>query len=338
MPNDSQPVDITGAPLFSGWRLPAFVELCMDALLPFGGIGVLPMREMAKRWGTSPTGVHLWLGEMQSNGLLTGVTGRGKGRKWNRCRIEPIQFSGEEEGWDDRVWPSVSSRVILAAFGQLNECGRGSDSVEIRIPDEHLGPAICDPVTKRNGILVPYVHLLRMAAHRDFFAGTNLVQRGTLLTSERFVCSLFGWDADGFAKFVQAGSRFGVFETWPARDLPKGGITFYFNGYGHRSSGDITEWERTNAWGAVGYNWGLHPSPRKRARSIPSSVRKRVFERANGKCEWCGADDKLEVDHIHPVARGGSAAESNLQLLCSRCNARKSDKVTTSPFSLVEGP
>ena len=29
------------------------------------------------------------------------------------------------------------------------------------------------------------------------------------------------------------------------------------------------------------------------------------------------------IDHIHPIAAGGTNAPDNLQLLCARCNSRK---------------
>ena len=34
-------------------------------------------------------------------------------------------------------------------------------------------------------------------------------------------------------------------------------------------------------------------------------------------------DNRLEIDHIHPLARGGTNKLDNLQVLCRSCNARK---------------
>lgn len=43
-------------------------------------------------------------------------------------------------------------------------------------------------------------------------------------------------------------------------------------------------------------------------------------------CLKCGAQDRLEVDHIVPVSLGGSNDLNNLQILCRTCNASKLNK------------
>ena len=61
---------------------------------------------------------------------------------------------------------------------------------------------------------------------------------------------------------------------------------------------------------------------------ISGSVKYRVLNRAQGRCECCGAHEHqraLEVDHINPKNQDGSDAISNLQALCFRCNAGKRD-------------
>ena len=35
----------------------------------------------------------------------------------------------------------------------------------------------------------------------------------------------------------------------------------------------------------------------------------------------------LQIDHIIPVAKGGKTVPSNLQVLCSKCNGAKKDKL-----------
>ena len=62
-------------------------------------------------------------------------------------------------------------------------------------------------------------------------------------------------------------------------------------------------------------------------RHIPRDVRQRVWQRFGGRCAECSADDYLEFDHVIPVAKGGSNSDANVQLLCRRCNLKKSDHI-----------
>lgn len=54
-----------------------------------------------------------------------------------------------------------------------------------------------------------------------------------------------------------------------------------------------------------------------------------LFESQNGKCVGCETDlaAGYHVDHIVPIARGGSNWPGNLQLLCPFCNLSKKDKL-----------
>ena len=53
---------------------------------------------------------------------------------------------------------------------------------------------------------------------------------------------------------------------------------------------------------------------------------RRIFDAQRGKCGHCltGIKAGYHVDHIQPLARGGSNWPRNLQLLCAPCNQRKS--------------
>lgn len=59
---------------------------------------------------------------------------------------------------------------------------------------------------------------------------------------------------------------------------------------------------------------------------------KAIFEYQRGKCANCNKKlfksgaKKFHVDHIHPLAKGGSNWPSNLQCLCCTCNLKKSAK------------
>lgn len=49
---------------------------------------------------------------------------------------------------------------------------------------------------------------------------------------------------------------------------------------------------------------------------------RRLFNRFNGKCAYCGADAQ-HVDHVVPLARGGSNSIGNLLPACKSCNLSK---------------
>lgn len=81
----------------------------------------------------------------------------------------------------------------------------------------------------------------------------------------------------------------------------------------------------------------------KRRRVSPTQ-RKAVLERDDCTCQICGISRKyfddiapglgeylrLEIDHIVPIAQGGTSDTSNLQCLCWRCNAKKGSSRTNA--------
>jgi 5-methylcytosine-specific restriction endonuclease McrA len=60
---------------------------------------------------------------------------------------------------------------------------------------------------------------------------------------------------------------------------------------------------------------------------IPEAVRLFVWQRDKGQCVKCGSRQRLEFDHIIPVAAGGSNTERNIQLLCESCNRTKGSTI-----------
>ncbi|HUI87374.1 MAG TPA: HNH endonuclease [Anaerolineales bacterium] len=56
---------------------------------------------------------------------------------------------------------------------------------------------------------------------------------------------------------------------------------------------------------------------------IPDDVKLFVWQRDGGRCVKCGSQEKLEYDHIIPLAKGGSNTARNIQLLCENCNRSK---------------
>lgn len=55
-------------------------------------------------------------------------------------------------------------------------------------------------------------------------------------------------------------------------------------------------------------------------------MRKKLINK-NSICVYCGTNIKLHIDHIVPVSKGGENKESNIQILCSRCNFLKGNKI-----------
>ena len=59
---------------------------------------------------------------------------------------------------------------------------------------------------------------------------------------------------------------------------------------------------------------------------LNDSIKKKVFNRDGRKCNMCGSTEKLCIDHIFPVSRGGFTKMENLQVLCEKCNLQKGNK------------
>lgn len=71
----------------------------------------------------------------------------------------------------------------------------------------------------------------------------------------------------------------------------------------------------------------------KRTDGPSAQAKIRVMKRDRFRCSYCGnpgTDFELEIDHIIPVAKGGSHHISNLTTACMVCNREKSDKAAPS--------
>ncbi len=61
-------------------------------------------------------------------------------------------------------------------------------------------------------------------------------------------------------------------------------------------------------------------------RYLPKKLRRKIFERDNFTCVYCGArsyEEPLEIDHVIPRCKGGTDNENNLVTSCRRCNRLK---------------
>lgn len=61
-------------------------------------------------------------------------------------------------------------------------------------------------------------------------------------------------------------------------------------------------------------------------RYVHPSVKKQLLEMYSYMCAICNSKETLQIDHIHPISKGGSNEINNLQVLCSKCNRKKSNK------------
>jgi 5-methylcytosine-specific restriction endonuclease McrA len=80
------------------------------------------------------------------------------------------------------------------------------------------------------------------------------------------------------------------------------------------------------------------PSKTSSARAIPARVRDEVFVRDQGECCYvgpdgnrCGSTHVVQIDHVTPVARGGSASIDNLRLLCAHHNRLEAERLMGKP-------
>ena len=82
-------------------------------------------------------------------------------------------------------------------------------------------------------------------------------------------------------------------------------------------------------WHPMGLNLKAKSASNQRERYAGQKHRKDVGDAQGWKCKFCRRDisgkGASALDHIVPIARGGTSTPDNLQLLCRRCNSRKSD-------------
>ena len=82
----------------------------------------------------------------------------------------------------------------------------------------------------------------------------------------------------------------------------------------HLKSGDGTKFTR-----AIKKTCVMKPGVRK---TLPASTRRLVWQCDQGRCHNCGSTFAIQIDHIRPLALGGTHDSNNLRLLCSFCNQR----------------
>lgn len=61
--------------------------------------------------------------------------------------------------------------------------------------------------------------------------------------------------------------------------------------------------------------------------NIKKNKRDAIYERDGRACCYCGSTEELTIDHIIPVAWGGTNEDENLQTLCHDCNNAKGNRM-----------
>lgn len=91
-------------------------------------------------------------------------------------------------------------------------------------------------------------------------------------------------------------------------------------------AGYVKKWDQSNpeVRAAIRHN---RRAKEKGTGRLSSDIVHKLMSIQTGKCRYCEASlDKFHVDHIMPLALGGTNTDNNVQLLCPKCNLRKAAK------------
>jgi 5-methylcytosine-specific restriction endonuclease McrA len=116
--------------------------------------------------------------------------------------------------------------------------------------------------------------------------------------------------------------------------------------------GKVAEWRRVNAdkWCEFARQWraanpgkvaAMNHNRRARVLAVGGTFGaqdvRNLLDQQEGRCLYCGCDlsDGFHVDHMIPIARGGSNGAENLALACPPCNLHKSAKTAEEFLQLI---
>jgi 5-methylcytosine-specific restriction endonuclease McrA len=95
----------------------------------------------------------------------------------------------------------------------------------------------------------------------------------------------------------------------------------------------LSEWFVSNHVGSPGLLWlksmeQKYYNKYKKTRScyLPKKIRQKILQKYKFTCQKCGSKEKLTIDHIKPISKGGTDDFNNLTILCKSCNSRKGAK------------
>ena len=61
---------------------------------------------------------------------------------------------------------------------------------------------------------------------------------------------------------------------------------------------------------------------------VPPVNRREVLKRDNHRCQYCGSNKRLTLDHVIPVSKGGEHKWNNVVTACEPCNHYKRDSAS----------
>ena len=105
-----------------------------------------------------------------------------------------------------------------------------------------------------------------------------------------------------------------------------GGVKAPTDGYTVRADHSVTRVICASLWVPVGTTMSKRKDYRS-SRYAPFFLRKKVYERDAGQCQYCGAEvtmDECNIDHVIPYGMcRGMTSKHNLVVVCRNCNELK---------------
>jgi 5-methylcytosine-specific restriction endonuclease McrA len=100
----------------------------------------------------------------------------------------------------------------------------------------------------------------------------------------------------------------------------------YYHNHSEAVRAKVAKWRQENP-DKVRALWNRRRARKKSAAGTCTAEEwNTLLERLGGKCLCCGTAEKITVDHVKPLSKGGANSIDNLQPLCVSCNSRKNAK------------
>lgn len=237
--------------------------------------------------------------------------------------LADARSDGEISDREEKVLAGLLGAVIddVAFAGYVRE--QIEESKQMQRLAKGLLPSLPSPpgVALRSGEIVHWAGPTRYSRTRELASGTKAVELDgdAVITDARMIFNASEKSFEVNHRKVLAHFSFG--DEMEIRAANKGAGRYAFDEHGERA---VAIWNV--AIGRANQTIVASDDSQTR-RHISREIRQRVWQRYGGRCAECSASTYLEFDHIIPVAKGGGNSETNVQLLCRRCNLAKSDKI-----------